>query len=313
MLVILSFMLAAQAPFDLREIPEATPIEEGDRDCAFDVSAKWFPPARTSRATPSYLDLEIPDSRGPDPAVRTTFVGRQFGGHVNVREHAIDGTTLGLGRDLGYGYQVGGRVGFTYAGSGVEATAEVEYVDGSARQTPTRTFFFNGSTYAAGESTRTLTHFLTVRLHLAFREAFGKASWGWTGLVVGLEYPYYNMNLTSTQHPHSNEDWTHYYPYPVIGWAGRVSLGGGLSLGGRATVGYLPNLPSAYIEGGRLYVSVRPSVFVDLPLVWEASPHVRLSLGFTYQDWHGGDHSVEDGNVLRFSAPGLTASFEYAW
>jgi hypothetical protein len=313
MLVIFTFWLAAGAPFDPQEIADATSIEEGDRDLTFGGLPNWFPPARSSREIPSYLELEIPDPRGADPAVRATFVARQLGGHLKVRENAVDGTTLRLGRDLGYGDQVGGRVGFTYAESGLEAAADVEYLDGSARRTATRPFNYNGASYAAGESIRTLTHFLTVRLHLAFREILGKASWGWTGPVVGIEYPYYTTNVTAPTNPHSLEDWVHYYPYPVIGWAGRVNLGWGLSVGGRATVGYLPNLPSAYIEGGRLYVSVRPSIFVDLPLVWEASPNVRLSLGFTYQDWHGGDHSVEDGNVLHFSAPGLTASFEYAW
>jgi hypothetical protein len=36
------------------------------------------------------------------------------------------------------------------------------------------------------------------------------------------------------------------------------------------------------------------------------SDSVHLTLGFVYQYWYGGDHSVEDGNKLRFSAPGLS-------
>lgn len=262
---------------------------------------------------PDYLELETPRPASWDYAIRGSLVGRALEGHVQVREHAIEGTRLGLERDLGYGFQLGGRGEFAADSSDLELTAQVEFLDGSASRTAPRDYFFNGSLYPAGESTRTLTHFLTVRMHAVFKNIFGAVSGGWTGPLIGIEYDYYLMNVTSSLNKHSSEDWTHYYPYPVIGWAGEALLTDGLGVTGRATVGYLPNVPSGFIEGGRLHVSVRPSVWVDMSLFWQASRSVRLSAGFNYQYWNGADHSVEDGNKLTFSAPGVSLSFEYSW
>jgi hypothetical protein len=264
------------------------------------------------------ITLQEPErSDRPDPgrerSARLSVAARRFGGQVQVREHAFPATPLSLGADLGYGYQVGGRLNFTYAGGELQSSIDVEYLDGTARESARRDFFFNGAPYQTGEPLKTLTHFLTVRIQVAWKAVGDRVGGDWTGPVIGLEYPYYYMNLTSPSIPGNSEDWTHYYPYPVIGWAGRVELAEGLSWGGRATLGYLPNVASAYLEGGRLYVSVRPSVWVELPLTWTLSPSFRLSASFEYQLWHGADHSVEDGNVLRFSSPGVSLGATLAW
>jgi len=277
----------------------------GDDDVAIAAAGETHP---SVDGIPVDLDAD-PGSR--EWSVRLTAVGRSLQGQVQVREHEVQGTPLSLSWDLGYGFQLGGRAGLTYARADVETLFEVEYLDGSASRSASRDFSFNGAFYSAGEDTRTLTHFLTVRLHLAWKSFSEPGSGWWTGPLLGIEYPYYYMNLTLPSVPHNSEDWTHYYPYPVIGWADRVRLAEGLSWGGRATVGYFPDLPSAFTEGGRPYVSVRPSVWVDLPLTWDVSHSIRLSAGFEYQYWHGGDHSVEDGNVLRFSSAGGTLALEF--
>ena len=260
---------------------------------------------------PRSLDLEDPPSR--ERSVRLSAVGRGLEGSVQVREHDVQGTPLRLGTDLGYGTQWGGRASFTYDSPTLEAHAEVDYMDGSARHTANRDFAFNGAFYTAGEDIKTLTHFLTVRIHVAWKWLAEPARGAWTGPILGIEYPYYYMNLTTPSIPGNSEDWTHYYPYPVVGWAGRLPLTDGLRLEGRTTVGYFPNLPSAYVEGGRLYVSVRPSVWADLALMWEFSRGFRVGAGFEYQYWYGSDHSGEDGNKLKFSSPGGTLSVELAW
>jgi hypothetical protein len=266
-------------------------------------------------ALPRALDLDPPSDERPsrERAVRLSAVGRRFEGRVQVREHEVEGTPLRLGGDLGYGSQWGGRAAFAYDSPTVEAHADVDYMDGSARRRATRDFFFNGAAYAAGEDLKTLTHFLTVRIDLAWKSFADPGRGAWTGPILGIEYPYYYMNLITPSIPGNSEDWTHYYPYPVVGWAGRVPVTEGLRLEGRATVGYVPDLPSAFIEGGRLYVSVRPSVWVDLALVWELSRAVRLGAGFEYGYWNGADHSVEDGNRLKFSSPGAALAIEFAW
>jgi hypothetical protein len=223
-----------------------------------------------------------------------------------VRENQFEATHLNLQKELGMDYEYGGRVEVMYEEESLEAWFGVEYLVGSNRNPTHAAFSFNGYTFAANDPLDTLNYFLTVRMHVGFKGLLGVHEWGWTGPLVGIEWPYYFINVTSKANPHDSEDWVHYYPYPVVGWFGLVRLLEPLSLEGRFTIGYLPNVPSAYIEGGRLSVSVRPSVWIDLPLVYRLSDAVHLTLGFVYQYWYGGDHSVEDGNKLRFSAPGLS-------
>ena len=246
-------------------------------------------------------------------SIRTDAVVRGVQGSTLVRENAIQGTRINLRRDLGLELQEGGRVSGVYETRKLVWLLDVEYLEGSGRQPDHRSFFFNGYQFAAGDPIHTLTHFLTVRLQVEWKGVYRSPDGAWFGPVVGLEFPYYYMNVTSKANPHNSEDWTHNYPYPVIGWGGRLPVAEGLSLEGRTTVGYFPNLPSAFTEGGRLYVSSRPGVWVDLPLVWKVSRTLRLSLGFQYQYWNGGDHSIEDGNKLRFSGPGATLGAEFAW
>jgi hypothetical protein len=260
---------------------------------------------------PTSLSIEEPSSR--ERAASASMVWRSLGGRVQVRENAVQGTTLHLGSDLGYGSQLGGRADFRYGSPTQESLFEVEYLDGAASHTASRDFAYNGAFYTAGENLRTLTHSLTVRIHQAWKTFGDPEHRWWTGPLLGIEYPYYLVNLTTPAIPHNTEDWIHYYPYPVVGWAGRATVAEGLRVEGRTTIGYFPNLPSAYIEGGRLYVSVRPSVWVDLGLAWTVSPVVRLRAGFEYQYWYGGDHSNEDGNKLRFSSPGARLGIEFAW
>jgi hypothetical protein len=299
--------LAFDDPERRPDLPRHLSLDEGPGS---GTGESWF----ADEDAPTFGNWpDGPDRPARERSARLSAIGRALGGRVQVREHEFPATPLELGADLGFGYQVGGRANFTYAAAGLRSSIDVEYLDGTARENARRDFFFNGAPYRAGEPLRTLTHFLTVRIQFAWEAIADRGSGSWTGPVIGIEYPYYYMNLTSPSNPNNSEDWTHYYPYPVVGWAGRFALVEGLSWGGRATVGYLPNLPAPFIEGGRLYISVRPSVWVELPLTWQASRSLRLSAGFEYQLWHGTDHSVEDGNVLRISSPGVSLSVELVW
>jgi len=66
-------------------------------------------------------------------------------------------------------------------------------------------------------------------------------------------------------------------------------------------------------QGGRLYVSARPSICLEVPLTWRLGPSFDVSGTVTYQYWSGRDHSVEDGNTLTISSPGILLGLAYHW
>jgi hypothetical protein len=240
-------------------------------------------------------------------------VFRWFTGHVQVRENQVEGTRLQLRDDLGLETGAGGNARFTVDAPGFQAMGEVEEIFGWGGRSAEQPFAWNGTVYTAPSQVRVHSSFLTVRAEIAFKLWGDEKGHSWLGPLIGMEYPYYTVSVgTNLQHG-SLEDWVHYLPYTVIGAAGRVALSEHFDLGGRIIAGYQPNLPSIYTEGGRLYVSVRPSVAVDVPLTWHVGASTDLSLTLTYQYWDGADHSNEDGNKLAISSPGVMLGVAFRW
>ena len=264
---------------------------------------------------PSRMDLlsEGPAAPGPGPEItlRLSPVFRWFTGHAVVRENQLQGTRLDLGRDLGLRSGAGANVEGGVEGESLEFQMEVEEIFGWGGRDSTRDFAWNGTVYAAPSRIRAHASLLTVRGALAVK------AWSddedWLGPVIGFEYPYYNLSVGTNRQKGSLEDWIHYLPYPVLGLSGRTTLSDSAGVGFRLVGGYLPNVPSPYTEGGRLYVSARPSLSLELPFTWALGSRAELSFAFTYQYWSGGDHSVEDGNKWVLSSPGLRLGIAIRW
>jgi hypothetical protein len=238
---------------------------------------------------------------------------RWISGHTSVRENEVQGSHLGFHGDLGLTYASGFELAFLANQPTWQFTMEVEYLIGFGSQTVDETFFYNGHTYVGPSHVRDHLQMLTVRPQFALKLFTFPEKRAWVGPVIGLEYPYYLLSVKSNTQPNSLEDWTHFLPYPVLGAAGRIVLTDGLTGELRVTGGYVPNLPVPYVEGGRLYVSARPTIFVEAPLGWRVSPSLELSAIFSFQYWSGVDHSMEDGNILTFSAAGVLVGLAYHW
>lgn len=250
---------------------------------------------------------------GPEFTFRIAPVFRWITGHTKVREDVVEGTRLDLQQDLGLGPAVGGNAQFEIQSASVDFLTEVDELFGSGGRTADQPFAWNGTVYTAPSQVRAHSSFLTVRAEVAFKVLADREARSWLGPAVGIEWPYYTLSVgTNLQHG-SLEDWVHYLPYPILGLAGRLALSDSVDLGGRVLAGYLPNVPTPYTEGGRLYVSVRPSVTVEAPLAWHVSPSFELSCTLTYQYWVGNDHSHEDGNTLTLSMPGVMVGVGYRW
>jgi hypothetical protein len=316
LILILEMILAVStSPFPGRSMDDLGRIvfcarKTGDNDLLWE-SAFDLDPA------PDDATIDLFPNRRPDAdlpfSLRFSPVIRWLSGHVSVRENAIQGSRLDLDRDLGLRTAAGANVEFEIDRPSVQFQTEVEELFGWGGHSARQVFNWNGTTFVTPAQVHDHSSFLTVRPTLAVKALASATGDAWLGPVVGLEYPYYTVSVRTNQEKGSLEDWVHYLPYPVIGMAGHVNLAEALSLSARCTAGYLPNVPAPYIEGGRLYVSARPSICLEVPLTWRLGPSFDLSCAVTYQYWSGRDHSVEDGNTLTITSPGIMLGLAYHW
>lgn len=286
----LGFMLATSGPTDGSPLPVAI-AEDGPRG---GPGAEPIVPS------------------GESLRLSAEFVGGGVWGKLAVGEGSTPGTDLNLRHDLGLRWLYGPRLRLSDDTGAVLWTLETEYLFGSGREVPDQAFLYNGHVYAAGVGTHLSTNFFTARGLVTFKDPLDSRG-SWIGPVVGLEYPYYLTFLSSHTRGSSSEDWTHYVSYPVAGLAGHVFLDERLSVGWRVTAGYWPNLATPYTEGGRLYASVRPSIFATAPVEWNVSSQVTVKASVEYRYWRGWDHSPEDANVLKLSVPGFSLGLDYRW
>lgn len=250
---------------------------------------------------------------GPDYTARLSPAFRWVTGHATVRENLVNGTRLDLPGDLGLRTLFGGNAQFELETPGLQVFAEVEEMVGSGGHPADQAFAWNGTVYTAPSHISVHASFLTLRSFAAAKLLAGEDAHSWLGPVAGFEWPYYTVSVgTNLQHG-SLEDWVHYVPYPLVGVAGRLRLSDTVDLGGHLVVGYLPNVPAPYTEGGRLYVSVRPGLSLEVPIAWRVGPFFELSCTLTYQYWYGSDHSTEDGNQLVLSTLGFMVGLSYRW
>jgi len=259
----------------------------------------------------------LPTSLSAEPDIRYSLriapVYRQLFGSTKVRENDVPGTRLSLRDDVGLDQGVGGNVQVDVETPSLYAFLELEELFGFGGRSSSQDFAWNGTVYGAPSQVRAHSSFLTLRTQAAFKTFTEPGSRAWAGPLVGLEWPYYTVSIGTNRQHGSIEEWQHYLPYPVLGAAGSVPLAETWTLEARVSVGYLPNVPSPFTEGGRLYVSARPSVFLEVPLSWRVGASIDLCLAATYQYWQGGDHSNEDDNRLTFSAVGVLLGTSFRW
>jgi hypothetical protein len=246
-------------------------------------------------------------------SLRIAPVYRQMFGSTKVRELNVTGTRLSLREEVGLDQAVGGNLQGDVDTPSLYAFLELEELFGFGGRSSSQDFNWNGTPYAAPSQVRAHSSFLTLRTQVAFKTYSEPGTRAWVGPLVGLEWPYYTVSIGTNRQHGSIEEWQHYLPYPVLGAAGSLPLGETWTLQARLSAGYLPNVPSPFTEGGRLYVSARPSVFLEVPLLWRLGTSVDLTFAATYQYWQGGDHSNEDDNRLTFSSVGLMVGTAFRW
>jgi len=259
----------------------------------------------------------LPTSLSAEPDVRYSLriapVFKTLSGSTKVRENEVTGTRLSLRDEVGLEQALGGNLQFDAETPSLYAFLELEELFGFGGRSSSQDFAWNGTVYGAPSQVRAHSSFLTLRTQVAFKSFAEPGGRAWAGPLVGLEWPYYTLSIGTNRQNGSIEEWQHYLPYPVVGAAGSVPLAEAWTLQARVSAGYLPNVPSPFTEGGRLYVSSRPSVFVEVPLLWRVGPSLDLALAVSYQYWSGNDHSDEDDNRLTFSSVGVLLGTALRW
>jgi hypothetical protein len=264
---------------------------------------------------PAPVGLAGPAPADPGAAVtiRLAPLYRWMRGHVRVRENAIEGTKLDFTRDLGLTRAAGAHLEAEVDQPRVRFLLELEEDFAWGGRTTQETIFWNGSRFIPQAQARDHAQLLTVRATVSGKWLRSDDGGSWLGPVAGVEYPFYTVTFTTNVTHGSLEDWVHYLPYPILGAAGQTPLARDVVAEARLTAGYLPNVPSPYIEGGRLYVSARPSIALEAPIAWRLTSSLELSFWISYQYWFGRDHSNEDGNSLTISSVGVLVGAGYRW
>jgi len=260
------------------------------------------------------VDLTDPSKPETEFSIRVSPLYRWISGTGQAREDPVPGTRLGLNEDLGVEQQAGVNVQVELDTRSVHALMEIEEAYGFGGTSTGDPFAWTGTVYDAPSQVRSHSSFLTLWTLVAFKLIPMDMLRSWIGPVVGLEYPNYTVSTGTNRQHGTTEEWSHYLPYPVVGAAGYLEIDKEFSLRPWVTVGYLPNVPTPFTEGGgRIEVSVRPSVNVEIPLVWRAGSSVDLTLSATFQYWSGWDHSDEEENRLTFWSTGLMAGASVRW
>lgn len=249
----------------------------------------------------------------PDYSLRFSPALERLSGHIAVRENTTPGTRLDLDRDIGLRTAAGADVRFEADAPSMRFQGDLEEMFGWGGHASRMPINWNGATFSTPSQIRDHASLLVVRPSLAFKALGPDPVQAWIGPLVGVEYPFMTVSFKTNLQKGSLEDWTHFLPYPVLGLSGHLQLAQSLSLDPRLTAGYLPNLPTPFIEGGRLYVSARPAVQIEIPLTWRLGPSLDVSFAATYRYWSGRDHSIEDGNTLTLSSPGILLGVGYHW
>ncbi|MEJ2679528.1 MAG: hypothetical protein P8174_10695 [Gemmatimonadota bacterium] len=232
-------------------------------------------------------------------------------GWVRVRENAIAGTRLSLGRELGVHtatiltLQVRRRAGAGVVGLQIGGTT----LRGAARLA--HAVDFNGSTLQGGTVLKTRvgpTDFLRVVLdytHPLVRVGGGGVLRG----RVGLDATFLEFRLQGTLSPatvghETREDFlTQELPVPFLGAGLRLPLGRRVALRLAADAGALPWVSSLRYEGG--LVRLRQQRWdADAGLQVALAPRWRAGVDVQYTSFTQNEQSHEDGNEFHMTGAG---------
>jgi len=261
---------------------------------------------------PEELPQRPSDSAGaqlfrPDNDAWTVSIApmvRLVGGKTRVREKASRPIWLDLHeRDMGFGVTPGVHLGVGYRLRTIALFAELDGSRADGRGQFSRDFSYDEGRFTGGIPYRTHADLYFGRLGVELPGAIWERRDVRISPFLALEYPRMSVGINqSATHDSSSEQYKQFVPYPIVGVAAEFQLTSTLKLSGRVYAGGVPEIPTPFQEGGRMYTKVLTAC-ANVELSWQVSGSIRLFTGAGYQFWNGRLHSNEDGNNLRLESP----------
>lgn len=264
---------------------------------------------------PSNLDAaRIRRDVAPDAwTIRVAPTLRYLLGKTRVREKDSRPSWLETREDLGIAPTPGLRLDVEIDTGSVRWFLGVDFSHTQGQGHFDRAFSYDEGNFAGNVPFRTRAELLFVQGGVLFPGAILDRPGLRISPFVGLEYVRLNVGISqSATGAHSSEQYHQFMPYPIAGVAAELRLSGGWKLTGRFSGGGLPEVPTLFLEGGRLSMRAL-AVNAGTELSWEVSETVRLFAGVGYQLWRGRLTSIEDDNAFRFQSPVFSIGLEIGW
>lgn len=314
------------AAFLFLELPDHSASTESTEDGPLPTRLMFDEPPRFRHARRKQ-DQELPTERpsGVDAArlreedelgmwsasVAPTLI--LMGGKTRVREWDSTPPWLNLSNDLGMDMGTGIRLGFAYETRRVRWLLELDLARTAGNGRFDRKFDYDEGHFAGDVPYRTHASMFFGRGGIAFPGAIWESRDGRVSPFVGLEYVRLSVGIDQPATGEgTSEQYEQFIPYPIAGVIAELKLSGTVTLLGRLYGGFMPDVGTPFIEGGRLHMTVE-TVGADLEISWQASPNVRLFASVGYQYWNGRLWSAEDDNEFRMSAPMIRLGIEIGW
>jgi hypothetical protein len=267
------------------------------------------------RQRPGNLDAARPrdgDDAG-EWSIRIAPTFRLIGGKTRVREFDFNPIWLNNSGDLGLDAGTGIRVAVTYETRRVLWFLELDLTGSRGSGQMDHDFYYDEDFFKGGVPFKTHADLFFARMGVGLPGAVWESRTARVSPFVGLEYVRMSVGIDQPAAGiGTSEQYEQFIPYPIFGLLGELRLGPSWMLSGRLYGGIMPNVPTPFTEGGRLYMRVQ-TVGLDAEISWQASDAIRLFAGLGYQYWNGRLRSTEDGNEFRLSAPLVSAGVEIHW
>lgn len=235
---------------------------------------------------------------------------RLIGGKTRVREKQSRPTWLDLGEgDIGFGPAPGIQLGVKYESRSLALFLDVEIIHAQGRGKFSQNFAYDEGNFIAGVPYKTHADLVFASAGMVVPGLIWQSRDTRISPLLGLEYSLISLAIDQSAVQNTSEQYKQFVPVPFAGVEVEHRLSSAFRLMGRFYVGGVPDMPTPFLEGGRLSMRIL-TIRADLEFSWQVSDSIRFFAGAGYQYWAGRLWSTEDGNNLRIESPIFTVGID---
>jgi hypothetical protein len=202
---------------------------------------------------------------------------RLIGGKTRVRELSSKPIWLDLGEsDFGFGPAAGIQLTFKYETRTVAWFLDVDLTHAQGQGKFQQDFAYDEGNFVAAIPYRTHADLVFARAGMVLPGLIWQSRDTRISPLLGLEYPLINVGIDQSATGQSTaEQFKQFVPVPFAGVAMEQRLSSAFTLSGRFYVGGVPDMPTPFLEGGRLYMRIL-TLRSDLEFSWQVSDSIRI-------------------------------------